>query len=343
MVRDAPAIRRCCRCSSRFARAPCWWPTTPGSTSAFLRAAAQRCGMPWPRPPVLYTVQAGPAGAQSRRGPSVRLSALARLVGAAMPATTAPSTTPAPPSTCCTRSSHGWVTRASPPTGSALLPAWRRQYTAAKVLAQRLPPTGGIPLSRPRRRGALHRHHGDLRRRVTQYFTGADPPRPDEGDGGAGHLGGPRRVRPHALEAGVRELRLLAAHGPPYRRSRFPHRWWWIVLTDEPFPGSQWSAAARGACRRPVPVPRGRRRHPRASSPDSPGANLHQARIGMRGVHGPNFARPGRSPCPAASGLTAADYTPAPQQAAALIDGLTTPLWRRRSAGGRTGRADALR
>ena len=41
----------------------------------------------------------------------------------------------------------------------------------------------------------------------------------------------------HPLEAGVRELRLLAAHAPPYnRRSRFPHRWWWVVLTDEAFP-----------------------------------------------------------------------------------------------------------
>ena len=41
----------------------------------------------------------------------------------------------------------------------------------------------------------------------------------------------------HDLEAGVRELRLLAAHAPPYnRRSSFPHRWWWIVLTDEAFP-----------------------------------------------------------------------------------------------------------
>src|SRR5258708_33002061 len=27
------------------------------------------------------------------------------------------------------------------------------------------------------------------------------------------------------------------AHGPPYsRRSRFPHRWWWVVLSDEAFP-----------------------------------------------------------------------------------------------------------
>src|SRR5690606_24179264 len=38
-------------------------------------------------------------------------------------------------------------------------------------------------------------------------------------------------------EAGVRELRLLVAHAPPYnRRSKFPKRAWWITLTDEAFP-----------------------------------------------------------------------------------------------------------
>jgi DNA polymerase-3 subunit epsilon len=40
-----------------------------------------------------------------------------------------------------------------------------------------------------------------------------------------------------ALEAEVRELRLLAGHAPKYnRRSRFPHRGWWVTLTDEAFP-----------------------------------------------------------------------------------------------------------
>lgn len=41
----------------------------------------------------------------------------------------------------------------------------------------------------------------------------------------------------HSLEAQVRELRLIAAHAPPYnRRSKFPERAWWIKLTDEAFP-----------------------------------------------------------------------------------------------------------
>lgn len=41
----------------------------------------------------------------------------------------------------------------------------------------------------------------------------------------------------HALEAEVRELRLIAEHKPPYnRRSRFPERTVYLKLTDEPFP-----------------------------------------------------------------------------------------------------------
>jgi DNA polymerase-3 subunit epsilon len=41
----------------------------------------------------------------------------------------------------------------------------------------------------------------------------------------------------HALEAAVRELRLIARHKPRYnRRSRFPERALWLRLTEEPFP-----------------------------------------------------------------------------------------------------------
>ena len=76
----------------------------------------------------------------------------------------------------------------------------------------------------------------DLRRRVSQYFNGADPRgRMKEMVTLASAVDHVECA--HALEAGVRELRLLAAHAPPYnRRSRFPHRWWWVVLTDEAFP-----------------------------------------------------------------------------------------------------------
>jgi DNA polymerase-3 subunit epsilon len=41
----------------------------------------------------------------------------------------------------------------------------------------------------------------------------------------------------HSLEAEVRELRLIAAHAPPYnRRSKYPERVVWLKLTHEAFP-----------------------------------------------------------------------------------------------------------
>ncbi|MGH3804001.1 MAG: DEDD exonuclease domain-containing protein, partial [Pseudonocardiaceae bacterium] len=41
----------------------------------------------------------------------------------------------------------------------------------------------------------------------------------------------------HALEAEVRELRLITAHKPPYNvRSKYPERTWWLSLTSEAYP-----------------------------------------------------------------------------------------------------------
>jgi DNA polymerase-3 subunit epsilon len=76
----------------------------------------------------------------------------------------------------------------------------------------------------------------DLATRVRSYFTAAERRgRIKE------MLAAADRVETvecaHPLEARVRELRLIAAHAPPYnRRSRNPERVWWLKLTAEPFP-----------------------------------------------------------------------------------------------------------
>ena len=63
----------------------------------------------------------------------------------------------------------------------------------------------------------------DLRRRVSQYFNGADP-RTRMKEMASLATAVDHVECAHDLEAGVRELRLLAAHAPPYnRRSKFPH------------------------------------------------------------------------------------------------------------------------
>jgi DNA polymerase-3 subunit epsilon len=76
----------------------------------------------------------------------------------------------------------------------------------------------------------------DLRRRVRQYFTASETrPRLREMVGLAVRVD--HVTCAHALEAQVRELRLIAGHKPPYnRRSRNRHPEWWAVLTDEAFP-----------------------------------------------------------------------------------------------------------
>jgi len=75
-----------------------------------------------------------------------------------------------------------------------------------------------------------------IRTRVRSYFTAAETRRRmDEMvrlSSGVEHL-----VCATPLQAEVCELRLIAAHSPPYnRRSKFPHRLHWIKITTEPFP-----------------------------------------------------------------------------------------------------------
>lgn len=76
----------------------------------------------------------------------------------------------------------------------------------------------------------------NLRRRVGQYFTASEK---------RGRMEEMIRVATGvevlpcstALEAEVLELRLIAAHRPRYnRRSKSPHRYVWLKLTDEAFP-----------------------------------------------------------------------------------------------------------
>ena len=77
---------------------------------------------------------------------------------------------------------------------------------------------------------------GRLRTRVKSYFTASETRR-----GVREMIGIAERVRTivcaSALEAEVRELRLIAAHKPRYnRRSRHPERAVWLKLTAEVFP-----------------------------------------------------------------------------------------------------------
>jgi DNA polymerase-3 subunit epsilon len=198
-------------------------------------------------------------------------------------------------------------------------PAQRRK----RVLADGLPRRPGVYLFRGPSGEVLYVGTTvDLRRRVNQYFNGTD-----------------RRARmtemvalasavdhvecAHPLEAGVRELRMLAAHAPPYnRRSRFPRRWWWVVLTDEAFPRLSVVRAPR---------------HDRAVGPFRSrseaaatatllarftGIRTCTARLARSALHGPSCPELEVSPCPAARDVTATQYAAAVGRAVALTDGL---------------------
>ncbi|GAA1703864.1 DEDD exonuclease domain-containing protein [Fodinicola feengrottensis] len=75
-----------------------------------------------------------------------------------------------------------------------------------------------------------------MRARVRQYFVSSE-----QRSRMAEMIAAADRVEAlecaHSLEAEVRELRIIAAHKPPYnRRSKYPERTFWLVLTDEAYP-----------------------------------------------------------------------------------------------------------
>ena len=191
-----------------------------------------------------------------------------------------------------------------------------------RVLAEGLPRRPGVYLFRGPSGEVLYIGTAvDLRRRVTQYFTGADPRgRMKEMVTLADAVDHVECA--HALEAGVRELRLLAAHAPPYnRRSRFPHRWWWVALTDEAFPRLSVTRSPRHD--RAVGPFRAR-----ADAADTAallarfsGVRTCTARLARSTLHGPACPEVEVSPCPAARGVTATQYAAVAQRAGALIDG----------------------
>jgi DNA polymerase-3 subunit epsilon len=325
MVCDAPTIDSVLPMFLEFAGRSVFVAHNAGFDMGFLRAAAQRCEIPWPRPQVLCTVRLARRVLSREEAPSVRLAALARLFAVAAQPThraldDARATVDVLHALIERVGNQGVHTYADL---RSYLPDVTPTQRRKRVLADGLPHRPGVYLFRGPSGEVLYIGTAvDLRRRVSQYFNGADPRgRMKEMVTLASAVDHVECA--HSLEAGVRELRLLAAHAPPYnRRSRFPHRWWWVVLTDEAFP-------RLSVVRSP--------RHDRAVGPfrsrteaaDTAGLLARftgirtcTARLARSALHGP--ACPGLevSPCPAARDVTAAQYAGATQRAADVIDGL---------------------
>lgn len=293
-----------------------------GFDVGFLTAAAHRCETPWPRPPVLCTVRLARRVLSRDEAPSVRLAELARLF--------AVRTTPTHRALDDARATvdvlHALIERLGNQRVHtyADLRAYLSHATAAqrskRTLAEGLPHRPGVYLFRGPGDEVLYIGTAtDLRRRIGAYFNGSDRrSRISEMVALATRIDHVECA--HPLEAGVRELRLLAAHAPPYnRRSKFPRRWWWITLSQEAFPRLTVLRAPR---------------HNQAIGPFRSRADAAQTaallarftgirtcttRLRQSGQHScPPLEV---SPCPATSGATSAEYAQTAARAAALIDG----------------------
>jgi DNA polymerase-3 subunit epsilon len=325
MVCDAPTIDAVLPMFFEFAHGAVLVAHNARFDVGFLRAAADRCGIGWRRPQVLCTVALARRVLTREEAPSVRLAALARLFAVA----SEPTHRALDDARATVDVLHALIERVGNQGVHTyadlrsylpdVTPAQRRK----RVLAEGLPHRPGVYLFRGPAGEVLYVGTAiDLRRRVSQYFNGSDQrSRVKEMVALASAVDHVECA--HGLEAGVRELRMLSAHAPPYnRRSRFPHRWWWVVLSAEAFP--RFSPARTPRHDRAVGPFRSR-----ADAADTAallarftGVRTCTKRLARSVLHGPACPQHEVSPCPAARDVTAGQYAAAVARAAALIDGL---------------------
>jgi DNA polymerase-3 subunit epsilon len=325
MVCNAPTIGAVLPTFLEFARGAVLVAHNARFDVGFLRAAADQCGIRWSRPQVLCTVQLARRVLSREEAPSVRLAALARLFAVA----TEPTHRALDDARATVDVLHALIERVgnqgvhSYADLRSYLPNVSSAQRRKRVLAEDLPRRPGVYLFRGPGGEVLYVGTAiNLRRRVSQYFNGSDQrSRIKEMVTLASMV---EHVEcAHALEAGVRELRMLSAHAPPYnRRSRFPHRWWWLVLSDEAFP--RFSVVRTPRHDRAVgPF---RSRTDAADTADLlarlTGVRTCTKRLSRSTLHGPACPQHEVSPCPGARDVSAAEYAPAAGGATALIDGL---------------------
>jgi DNA polymerase III subunit epsilon len=205
----------------------------------FLRTACARTGRDWPAHRVVDTAVLARRVLNRDEVPDCRLGTLARHFHA--------RTQPCHRALADARATvdvlHGLLERVGGLGVQSLdeLRAFTAQVSDAqrrkRTLAEGLPSLPGVYVFRDGTGRALYVGTSrDIRSRVRQYFMASEMR-----SRMAEMVGLADRVDPivcaHALEAEVRELRLIAELKPPYnRRSRFPERAVWVKLTAEPFP-----------------------------------------------------------------------------------------------------------
>jgi DNA polymerase-3 subunit epsilon len=239
MVAQAPPITAVLPAFLEFARGSVLVAHNAPFDVGFLKAAAAEQGLAWPGFPVIDTAILARRVLTRDEVPNCKLATLAAFFGA--------STTPTHRALADARATvdvlHALIGRLGN-LGVQSLPELRA-FTAQVSEAQRrkrhladgLPAAAGVYIFRDARGTPLYVGTSrNLRARVRQYFVSSET-RSRMGE----MVGLAEQVDPivcaHALEAQVRELRLIAAHKPRYnRRSKFPERAVWLKLTREAFP-----------------------------------------------------------------------------------------------------------
>ena len=351
MVCDAPDHRLGAAAFLEFSRGAVLVAHNAGFDIGFLRAAAERCQITWPRPPVLCTVRlarrvltrdeaperaAVRAGAVVRRGHHTDAPGARRRPRHRRRAARADRAGRQP----------GCAHLHRPAGVSARCDAGAAAQAASRRRRCRTGPASTCSAG-PSARGALRRNGGRSAQTGRPVLQRRRPAHPHQGDG--------RRWRPRSTTSSARTTSRPACAScgcsPPTRRRTTAGRSFrtagggWCSPTRR-FRGSRWCAHRASTTRadRPVPVPRRRRRDGRAAGPVHGRAHVHHAAGPLRAARA---ACPERevSPCPAPRGVTADRSTPRrPRAPSTLIDGQRQPRARRGTrAHRRPGRAQPLR
>jgi DNA polymerase III subunit epsilon len=205
----------------------------------FLKAACTTTGRSWPDFDSVDTARLARRVLTRDEAPNCKLSTLARLFRTK----TTPSHRALADAEATVDVLHGLLDRLGNQGVQSLdeLRTYSAQVTVAqrrkRHLAESLPHAPGVYLFRDERGTVLYVGKSkDLRTRVRNYFVASENrTRMSEMVGLAERVDHLECAT--ALEAEVRELRLIAEHKPRYnRRSRFPEKAVWLKVTDEPFP-----------------------------------------------------------------------------------------------------------
>ncbi|GAA4517351.1 MULTISPECIES: DEDD exonuclease domain-containing protein [Nonomuraea] len=239
MVMAAPRVEAVLPSFLEFIRGATLVAHNAGFDTRFLKAACAAHGYPPPANPVVDTVDLARRVLTRDETPNAKLSTLARFFRA--------STEPCHRALHDARATvdvlHGLIERAGSFQVHTLeeLKSFVRAPTpeqqSKRHLAESVPHAPGVYFFEDERGEILYIGKStNLRNRVRSYFTASETrPRIRE------MIGIADRVRhvvcATALEAEVRELRLIGGAKPRYnRRSRFPEKVFWLKLTQEPFP-----------------------------------------------------------------------------------------------------------